>query len=233
MKVTFDILRRTSSESTPYHQRIVFECKEDGLTVALALRRINAGGYTDENGQAVEPVCWEEGCGQKKCGACAMLVNGHPALACDSFLSDHKNKVITLAPLGKFPCVADLKVDRSVMMENLKTLKLWAGEGAKVTEKEFDNAYDASLCLQCGCCLEACPNFYPGGDFFSASAFAPQARLLSSLDDAHRAQVRKLYTDHVYEGCGKALACEKVCPVQLPLDRLLSRSNAVKVWKRR
>ena len=234
MKVVFDILRRTSAESRPYHQRVPFEYEEENLTVALALRRINAGGFTDETGAPVEPVRFEESCGQKKCGACAMLINGQPALACDAFLSKlGKHRVIALAPLKKFPCVADLLVDRGIMMDNLKTLRQWAGEDAAITEKEFDNAYNASLCLQCGCCLEACPNFYPGGEFFSAAAFAPQARLLSSLDDAHRAEVRKLYRAHIYDGCGQALACEKVCPAGLPLDRLLSRSNGVKIWKRR
>lgn len=234
MKIIFDIERRKSNSSEPYRQKIVFESEEENFTVALALRKINAGGFFDENGKPVEPIRWEEGCGQKKCGACAMLIDGVPALACDSFLSKYKKKkTITLEPLKKFPCIEDLLVDRSIMMENLKTLKAWATEGSAIREKELDNAYEASLCLQCGCCLEACPNFYPGGKFFSAAAFAPQARLLSSLDEAHKAEVRKRYSDHIYDGCGKALACEKVCPAGLPLDRLLSRSNAVRVFKRR
>ena len=231
MNVILDILRRRSANEEPYHQRIAFSSDEENQTVALALRRINAGGYKDEEGRLVEPIRWEEGCGQKRCGACAMLINGKPALACDTKLKN--GETVTLEPLKKFPVVADLLADRSIMMENLKTLNLWAGDGARITEKEFDNAYEASLCLQCGCCLEACPNYYPGGNFLSAAAFAPQARLLSSLSDAHRKEVMKLYKEKVYDGCGKSLACEKVCPAGLPLDRLLSRSNAVKIWHRK
>ena len=204
------------------------------MTVLLALKTINAGDYLDEEGREVRPIRFDQSCGQKKCGACAMVIAGTPRLACDAFLSEfRRKKVITLDPLQKFPCVEDLLVDRTVMMENLKTLKLWAGESARVKEKEFDNAYDASLCLQCGCCLEACPNFYPEGGFFSAAAFAPQARLLSSLPETQQKDVKRLYQEHIYQGCGKALACEKVCPIRLPLDRLLSRSNAVKVWGRK
>lgn len=231
MKVVFDIERRRSPEEKPYHQRIDFCCDEEKMTVALALRKINSDGFRDENGDLAEPIRWEEGCGQKKCGACAMLINGVPGLACDTLLKD--GDVISLAPLKKFPVVADLLADRSIMMDNLKTLKLWAEEGSKVKEREFENAYAASLCLQCGCCLEACPNYYSEGSFFSAAAFAPQARLLSSLSSSQKSEVKKLYREHVYEGCGKSLACEKVCPAGLPLDRLLSRSNAVKVWHRR
>ena len=234
MKVIIDILRRNSAQDQPRRQRIPFVYEEENLTVALALRRINAGGFKDESGADVEPVRWEEGCGQKKCGACAMLINGEPALACDSFLKDcTKRGRIVLAPLKKFPVVADLLVDRSVMMKNLKTLKIWANEAAAVSEKELDNAYEASLCLQCGCCLEACPNYFPEGKFLSAAAFAPQARLLSKLPEEEKKGIRKLYFKHIYEGCGKALACEKVCPAELPLDSLLSRSNALKIWKKR
>lgn len=231
MKVVFDIERRNAPEEPAYHQRIIFCSEETNLTVALALRRINGGGYKDESSQPVLPIRWEEGCGQKRCGACAMLINGEPALACDTTLKD--GSVFTLAPLKKFPVVQDLLVDRSIMMENLKTLRLWAEEGSRVKEAEFENAYEASLCLQCGCCLEACPNYYKDGSFLSAAAFAPQARLLSSLSKDQKAQVKALYRKHIYEGCGKALACEKVCPAHLPLDRLLSRSNAMKVWHRR
>ena len=232
MQIIFDVFRKKSPESDSYRQKIPFCYEEESMTVALALKKINAGGYFDTEGKDVLPIRFDESCGQKKCGACAMLICGSPRLACDTFLSDfRKKKTITLDPLAKFPCVEDLMVDRSIMMENLKILRLWAGENAHVSEKEFDNAYDASLCLQCGCCLEACPNFYPEGPFFSAAAFAPQTRLISSLDNSQKEEARKLYHQHIYEGCGKALACEKVCPIHLPLDRLLSRSNAVKIWR--
>lgn len=226
MNITFDVFRKESPDAAPYRQKIVFSCGGEKMSVAMALRKINAGGYTDENGNPVSPIRFEESCDQKKCGACAMLINGYPRLACDTFLSDFgRKKTITLDPLAKFPCVADLVVDRSIMMENLKTIRLWAEGESRISEKDFDNAYDASLCLQCGCCLEACPNFYSEGEFFSAAAFAPLSRLLPGD--------KKLYQEHVYDGCGKALACEKACPIHLPLDRLLSRSNAVNIWRRK
>lgn len=225
MNIIFDCFRKESQTAVPYRQKIPFSFEEENMTVSMALRKINAGGYVDEDGKEVTPIRWEESCGQKKCGACAMLIDGRPRLACDTFLSEfRKKKKVTLDPLAKFPNIADLLVDRSIMMENLKTLRLWTEEETKISEKQFDNAYDAALCLQCGCCLEACPNFYAEGGFFSAAAFAPQARLLPSD--------KKLYQEHVYDGCGKALACEKVCPIHLPLDRLLSRSNAVNIWRR-
>ncbi|MDR2795780.1 MAG: fumarate reductase iron-sulfur subunit, partial [Spirochaetaceae bacterium] len=40
---------------------------------------------------------WECSCLQKKCGACAMLINNTPALACDTKLHNDARKVIELA----------------------------------------------------------------------------------------------------------------------------------------
>lgn len=240
MIVIFDILRRQTAQSTPYRQQIRFETEDPNETVATALLKINrSGDYSDEQGNTVLPIAWEAGCLQKKCGACAMLINHSPGLACDAFLKNYIKKgkkahpsVITLAPLGKFPVVKDLVCDRSVLFENLKTLQVWAGESAQIREKDIDRAYDASLCLQCGCCLEACPNFYPDGAFTGAAGFAPLARLVSAYSKEEKNRLRRIYQQHVYNGCGKSLACVRACPAGIDLDRLLSRSNAVSVWRR-
>ncbi len=56
----------------------------------------------------------------RKCGACAMLINERPRLACSTFLHMLKGSTITLEPLSKFPLVRDLIVDRSNLFENLK-----------------------------------------------------------------------------------------------------------------
>ena len=56
----------------------------------------------------------------RKCGACAMLINERPRLACSTFLHTLKGSTITLEPLSKFPLVRDLIVDRSNLFENLK-----------------------------------------------------------------------------------------------------------------
>jgi len=239
MRFIFDILRRESPDAAPYHQQIPFETGDSRETVATALRKINAAeDCRDLQNRKVEPIAWEAGCLQKKCGACAMLINLHPALACDSFLagfasSETKTYTVFLAPLSKFPVVKDLLTDRSVLFDNLKTLKQWSGENGEIKEKNLEIAYEASRCLQCGCCLEACPNYSPGGTFFGAAGYAPQGRLISTYSAEEQRDLRKLYLKHIYDGCGKALSCQKVCPAGIDLDRLLSRTNAISVWRRR
>ncbi len=233
MVVQFDIRRQADSASAPYRQIIAYETDDVSETVATALETINRDGlYLDASGKG-SPIRWECSCLQKKCGACAMVIGGWPRLACDTFLREFGGKTVTLEPLGKFPVVADLTVDRSVLFENLKRMTLWSEQGMAVSEKDLDLDFESSRCLQCGCCLEVCPNFYPGGVFAGTASAVPAARLVASLGGEERKRVGKEYRKHVFEGCGKSLACRDVCPAGIDIDRLLSRSNAAAVWGRR
>lgn len=229
------ILRRTYASDAPRWQTFVCETDDMHATVATILQQINRDpDLRDLNGEKADPVRWECSCLQKKCGACAMVINGHPALACDTFLKDSIVKgSITLEPLRKFPVVADLIVDRSIMLENLKTMQVWANAAAQFDKSTRDTAYEGSRCLQCGCCLEVCPNFAPGIDFFGAASFVPTARLLRSLPAEEQERLKAAYQKHVYAGCGKSLACADVCPQGIDMDHILSTSAAFSVWKRK
>ena len=220
--MNMDILRRESAEAEPYWRSFSYEPQDANETVATALTRLTE--------TLEQPIRWECSCLQKKCGACAMVINGVPTLACDAFLRDYQK--IHLEPLKKFPVVADLVVDRSAMRESLKTLRLWLEGEARVSEKVNDIAYEASRCLQCGCCLEVCPNFMTDGTFAGMAGGAPMARLLTELPESQKQEASRLYREHVFEGCGKSLACRNVCPAGLDVDALLVNSNAAAVWKR-
>ena len=162
-----------------------------------------------------------------------MVISGKPMLACDAKLCDVQQKGrVRIEPLRKFPVIADLIVDRSILFENLRTLAVWLEQAAIAEGERAALAYEASRCLQCGCCLEICPNFCPGGEFFGMAGFAPAARLIAELPPAERDALCKSYRAHIYEGCGKSLACRNVCPAGLDIDHLLVNTNAAAVWKR-
>ena len=238
MKITFRIRKQKKNGGEVSYQDIFYETAGEGDTVAMALQAIENGLCTDESGQTAGAVAWECSCLQKKCGACAMLINGRPELACDARISDHINAekgrtVITLEPLSKFPVIEDLRVDRSVMYDNLKDMKLYMNDSADIrSQKSRDTAYDASRCLQCGCCLEVCPNFYAGGSFFGAAAAASGSRVLSSEPVKASSELRSEYSRHVFAGCGKSLACRNICPAGIDIGHMLSNSNAISIWRR-
>jgi succinate dehydrogenase / fumarate reductase iron-sulfur subunit len=224
MKYQLRIKRQKEPDSESYWQDIEYLC-EDGEkeTVATVLQAV-------ENGTAgIEPVAWECSCLQKKCGSCAMVIDGRPGLACAFFLNEHKGKKpITVEPLRKFPVIRDLIVDRSVMQENLKKIQAWMETEAVVPcEKKRELMYDASRCLQCGCCLEVCPNYLAGDEFYGAAGAMPISRIINATGKKDSMNKKKSYYEHVYKGCGKSLACLDICPANIKTDRTLSSLNAL------
>ena len=233
MKLTFEILRRPAGAAASTLQRIEWETEDENATVATALTDMNRDtSLTDVEGKPVGTIRWECSCLQKKCGACAMRINGVPRLACDTALKPLSGAPIRLEPLKKFPVVADLIVDRQSLYDNLREMKGWLDKEVGLNASAVDVAYDAARCLQCGCCLEVCPNFMTGGVFAGAAAMAPLSRMIAQLAPSKKEELYKVYTRRVYEGCGKSLACRDICPAGIDVERLLVNSNAIAVWKR-
>lgn len=232
MRYVLDIARGTA-EGPRFRQSFVFETDDPEATVATALTELGRREpLLDADGKVAEPVRWECSCLQRRCGACAMLIDGHPALACDTKLAGLASASVRLDPLRKFPLVADLVVDRSSIFEGLARIGAWLDQEAPAAAKRADIAQEASRCLQCGCCLEVCPGFTLDGAFRGASAMMPLTRLLAEADPAERKRLAKDYRAAFYGGCAKSLACKDVCPAKLDLERLASRSNAAAVWGR-
>ena len=227
MKYDIVILRRDRNSDKSYFESFEYTSQTPSDTVATALNYLNSTGIPDRK------IEWECSCLQKKCGACAMVICGKPMLACDAVLSGLKGKSITIEPLKKFPIVCDLVVDRSILYDNLKKLKLWLKEDALQGDSYADLVFEASGCLQCGCCLEICPNFYSGGNFFGMSAVPITMRLLSESDKKDYKEIARLYSRHIFEGCGKSLSCKNVCPKGIDTQELLVNANALAVWKRK
>lgn len=225
--IELSILRRENAQASPYWQNILYETDNLQETVASALTVINESGeFLDTGGNKVEPIRWQCSCLQKKCGACAMIIDGRPGLACGARLKDYAGKKkLKIEPFRKFPVIADLMVDRSILFENLKTLKLWREESISLSDSSTETAYETSRCLQCGCCLEVCPNYSISEEFFGAAGFVPTIRLLTSLTGAEQKKIKESYLKHSYSGCGKSLACASVCPAEIEIEKLLVNTN--------
>ena len=217
MEILVEIKRQKSSSDAPYYQTIKYQAASIEENIATVLRNLNAApDLRDTEGKEVGEIH-----------------NGIPRLACDTKLKDcRENLLLRLEPLKKFPVVRDLIVDRSIMMKNLRDIGNWLEKEAKLTEKGEELAYDASRCLQCGCCLEVCPNFVAGGKFYGAAAFVPASRVLSELPKARKYQLVKKYKKRIYGGCGKSLACHDICPVGIDVESKLVNSVAVAVWRK-
>ena len=107
---------------------------------------------------------------------------------------------------------------------------VWAEKELIAADKKNDLMYEASRCLQCGCCLEVCPNFISGGNFFGMSAMVPSSRLLAGLDKHAAADLRRQFGKRITDGCGKSFACRNICPAGIDIERLMARSNSAVLW---
>ena len=218
------IKRQATSQSPAYWQSFAYNGPKH-VTVSAVLDALN---YTDDlldvEGKSVPRIRWECSCMQAMCGGCAMIINGVPALACATFADEGKGEELVLEPVSKFPVVADLIVDRSVIYENLMRAKAYLENRAESDQREHDQQYSVAKCLKCGLCLEVCPNYRPGGDFFGA-VLANESYLIASQTLNKKAKVVKEYRAHFGAGCSKALSCQNVCPMKIETITSIMRMN--------
>jgi succinate dehydrogenase / fumarate reductase iron-sulfur subunit len=218
------IKRQRDFESESYWQSFQYDGPEH-VTVSAVLDALN---YTDDlfdiDGKPTTRIRWECSCMQSMCGGCAMVINGVPALACATFADEVKGKELVLEPLSKFPVVADLIVDRSIIYENLISAKAYLDSVAANDKRQHEQQYSVAKCLKCGLCLEVCPNYRPGSDFFGA-VFANESYLIASQSSDKKPQIVKSYKTHFGAGCSKALSCQSVCPMGIETITSIMRMN--------
>ena len=221
------ILRQRSPFSEPYWQTFLYDGPREG-TVASLLDHINyRDDVTDAEGNPAPRISWECSCLQGMCGGCAMVINGKPALACETFLRDLKGETLTLEPLKKFFVISDLVVDRTVIQESLLRGQVYLRDYAPSGEAEYPHQYAVAKCLKCGLCLEVCPNYQKGEKFFGA-AFANDCYLIHSKSGADRDRIREIFEKHFAAGCSKALSCMDVCPMEIPTITSMAKLNRSK-----
>jgi succinate dehydrogenase / fumarate reductase, iron-sulfur subunit len=201
-----------------------------GMNVISSLMEIARNPVT-RDGKPTTPITYDSNCLEEVCGSCAMLINGRARMAC-SALVDKLDQPIRLEPFTKFPVVRDLAVDRSVLFENLKTVKAWVpidgsydlGSGPRVTPEEQEAAYPLSRCISCCCCMEACPQFNEDTGFVGAATIS-QVRLFNAHPTGaalKRERLAALMGDGGIQECGYAQNCVEVCPKDIPLTRSIS-----------
>lgn len=217
------VKRRKSASSEAYWQEFDITPGQADTVASILAGLAARNPLTDREGNITTPISFEKGCGEAKCGACAMVINGKPGLACKTFLRDLGN-IVTLEPLSKFPVVTDLIVDRTVIFENLKKMRAYLKERSDC--KVSDEIYQSARCMLCGCCMEICPNYDGKYSFVGAAEAVFTYRLLKlESDSSHRHEMESAYLDSYYSKCGESLSCETVCPAGIPVNKILAKAN--------
>jgi succinate dehydrogenase / fumarate reductase iron-sulfur subunit len=227
--VIVKVKRQDNPDSKPYWDEFEVPYRP-GLNVISCIMDIAANPVT-RDGRQTTPIVYDSSCLEEICGSCAMLINGRARMAC-SALVDTLEQPITLEPFSKFPVVRDLRVDRSVLFENLKTVKAWVpvdgtydlGSGPRQSPELQQVNYPLSKCISCCCCMEACPQFNENTGFVGAATIS-QVRLFNNHPtgkELKNERLAALMSDGGIQECGYAQNCVEVCPKEIPLTESIS-----------
>lgn len=201
-------------------------------TIADALELAQLEARTAD-GKPTPPVAFEAPCGTGTCGGCTILVNGQAQLACRHFVAQAspKGKPIKLQPLPKHPVVRDLVVDLSGLETELRRLEPWLQTSSRqagplvVGRPQQQRLLELDACIECGACLDACPQYGSQTDFVGPAALVQLERLdhhpTGKLERPTRLD-RAMAPGGIAE-CGNAQVCVEVCPTRVPLVSSLQR----------
>jgi fumarate reductase iron-sulfur subunit len=224
--LTFCVFRYNpyDSEFGPRMQEYVLE-ETARMTLFTALNRIR---------EEMDPsLQFDFVCRAAVCGSCAMLVNGHPRLACHTRTDELPEKII-LHPLPFFRLIGDLSVDTgSWFAEMAHRVESWVhtanhfdpnGEEERMANEQALAVYELERCIECGCCIAACATAQMRNDFLGAAGLLRIARFwIDPRDQRTDADFFDVVaTDAGVFGCVGLLACEDHCPKKLPLMEQLA-----------
>jgi fumarate reductase iron-sulfur subunit len=196
------------------------------MTLFIALNRLR----TEQDPSLQFDFCCRAGI----CGACAMVINGRPGLACRTQTKDLPPE-ITLLPLPVFKLIGDLSVDTGVWFRQMyQKVESWIhtdkvfdpnAQEERMDNKLADEIYELDRCIECGCCVASCGTAIMREDFLGAVALNRLARFILDPRDERTTQAYfdLVGTDEGIFGCMGLLACEDVCPKQIPLQEQLGK----------
>ena len=220
-RLTFEVFRYNPEDPDSVPHIDQFELDETPyMTLYIALNQIR---------EEQEPgLQFDFACRSAICGSCGMLVNGRPSLACRT-LTAQLPSTITLHPLPVFKLVGDLSVDTGTWFRQMaERTEAWvhqrlqfdpAAQEERMSDEVAQKIYASDRCIECGCCVASCGVANIDKDFFAAAGLNRIARfMLDPRDDRDESEwFDVVSSDNGVFGCIGMMACEDVCPKELPL----------------
>ncbi|MBW1681002.1 MAG: fumarate reductase iron-sulfur subunit [Deltaproteobacteria bacterium] len=233
--LTFEIFRFNPEDKDSVPHMETFHLEEtERMTLFIALTRIR-----EEQDPSLQfDFCCRAGI----CGSCAMMINGRPGLACKTLTRELPSE-ITLLPLPVFKLIGDLSVDTGTWYRAMnEKVESWIHThrsfDPRAEEQRMDNAlaeeiYELERCVECGCCVASCGTANMREDFLGASALNRIARFMMDPRDERSSKeyFEVVGTDEGIFGCMGLLACEDVCPKNLPLQDQLGILRRKMGWQ--
>jgi len=192
------------------------------LTAHMALSYINRHNRAN--------IAFRRGCREAGCGACTIMVNGVPELACRVVVNDGD----VLEPLEGYPVIRDLVIERTPQTTEMFRKIKYGREGkpigfvpAKPEEMSLSRAL--TICTDCHGCNTICPPWLESPDTFIGPIYMVNIirAMFNPLEEYDR--VSQAVETGLYN-CTMCRACTVSCPkdIEIAESVIRARERAVK-----
>jgi len=188
-------------------------------------------------------LAWNSSCEHAQCGTCAVKVNGRPLLACELLVENavehFGTTVFEVGPITIAPVVRDLIVDFEQAYERINKVKPYVIEPAenpnpgseyRIDPRDLERYVEATRCVNCFCCAEACISSHKG--FLGPNAMmAGIVRLMDPRELAKDERLKLLYSEEGVYRCHTSMACSFVCPKEIDVAHFIALAKAGNIKK--
>lgn len=163
-------------------------------------------------------------CRSAVCGACAIRVNGHAFLACETPLDgilDRFGDVLTVEPMQNFQIIRDLVVDWEPKARRLAASQPWldpkdefsAKEGCRQAIADFKKINPQINCILCGACASECSKLSANGqDFLEPFTYSKVWKFVADTRDKSTGERIRAILDKGLWKCLHCAECVTKCP---------------------
>ena len=155
-------------------------------------------------------------CRRRRCGMCAVMVNGRPVLAC----FEGAEREMTIDPLPNLPIVRDLVVetepyeDRTIEIHPFLERDHLPEEPEKTAPAQFEGLKPLQTCIECYACMSVCPVIdIKWKDFAGPATLVQLAK--RALDPRDNLERIRLILRGATSDCVSCYACVEACPIKI------------------
>ncbi len=237
MKLKLHIWRQTSQDAPGAFADYELDDVSPDMSFLEMLDVLNERLILDEQ----EPVVFDNDCREGICGACGMVINGHPhgpqklTTTCQLHMRKFRDgDELWIEPwrAKAFPVLRDLMVDRSALDRiievggyvSVNTGGVPDANAIPIGKGVADLSMDAAACIGCGACVAACPN--ASASLFTAAKIT-HLGVLPQGEIERNTRVQEMVAqmdEEAFGHCTNHGECDAACPKGISVD-FIARMN--------